>query len=427
VNICFHWVERQNDEDAPPELDADGDGLRDWVETTMVVFEEVWAHEIETLRFRPPKSDATSSNNEGDGRLDVYLANLGNDGIYGFCTSDDPNLSRLGDPSYPYWDVSAYCVVDNDYDPAEYPAQTPLGNLQVTAAHEFLHASQFAYDVSEDGWLMEGSAVWVEDEVYDDIDDNYQFLQMSALTRPGTPLDLTNDNFGSDEFQLRYGAWLLFRFAEERLGNDPAVVREIWERADASPMQSYGDRFSLRAFAGAAAARGSGFKQLFADFGAANYFPELFYEEGAAYLAAVGRPPATRTTTLSAAKPRIGWRGARIAHLSNQYVVIRRGSGVGADARLRVTFDLPARRRGQRATLLIEEESGAVRWRRPRLDRSGAATVRTAFGTNEVARVVLVLTGGSPKMVDCFQGGAYSCQGTPRNHLLTHRYKAAVI
>ena len=49
-------------------------------------------------------------------------------------------------------------------------------SLRVTAAHEFFHAIQFAYDVNEDIWFMEGTATWVEDEVYDSINDNYQFL-----------------------------------------------------------------------------------------------------------------------------------------------------------------------------------------------------------------------------------------------------------
>ena len=55
-------------------------------------------------------------------------------------------------------------------------ASQPINALRVTAAHEFFHAIQFAYDVKEDLWFMEGSATWVEDEVYDSINDNYQFL-----------------------------------------------------------------------------------------------------------------------------------------------------------------------------------------------------------------------------------------------------------
>ena len=424
-HMCFHWVEDVGDADAPPPADVDADGMRDWVETTVEVFEEqVWAHEIDTLGFRPPKSDESSASNGGDGRLDIYLANLGDDGIYGYCTSDDPNINRLGRPSYPYWDVSAYCVVDNDYAAGEYPAQTPLGNLQVTAAHEFLHASQFSYDVTEDGWFMEGTAVWVEDEVYDDLDDNHQYLATSALTKPHKSLDLSSYNFDSGDFMLQYGAWLFFRFAEEWLGSDPAIVKEMWQRADGSALQEYGDKFSLKAVASAASPHGSKFKTLFADFGAANYSPSLYYEEGAAY-DAEGGPPVERTVTLSAGNPKIGWRSTTVAHLSNHYVLFNRGSGVDSSARLRVTLDLPARKRGQQATLLVEKTSGAVKWRRAELDRAGDATLRVGFG-GKVDSVVLVLSGASTRM-SCWRGDVYSCQGTPRDHRLTHRYKAAVI
>lgn len=48
------------------------------------------------------------------------------------------------------YDVSAYCVVDNDYAVEEFGVRnTPLENLQVTVAHEYFHAVQFAYDFYE--------------------------------------------------------------------------------------------------------------------------------------------------------------------------------------------------------------------------------------------------------------------------------------
>ncbi len=59
---------------------------------------------------------------------------------------------------------------------------TPIENLQVTVAHEYFHAIQFAYDYFEDGWCMEATAAWVEDEVYDEVNDNVQYLADSPLT-----------------------------------------------------------------------------------------------------------------------------------------------------------------------------------------------------------------------------------------------------
>ena len=66
----------------------------------------------------------------------------------------------------------------------EFPTNTPLENMQVTAAHEYFHAVQFAYDFFEDGWFMEATATWAEDELYDDVNDNVQYLPIGPLGRP---------------------------------------------------------------------------------------------------------------------------------------------------------------------------------------------------------------------------------------------------
>ena len=52
-----------------------------------------------------------------------------------------------------------------------------FGALQVTAAHEYFHLVQFGYDINEDGWIMESTATWAEDEVFDSINDNAQYLR----------------------------------------------------------------------------------------------------------------------------------------------------------------------------------------------------------------------------------------------------------
>ena len=52
----------------------------------------------------------------------------------------------------------------------------------MTAAHEFFHAVQFAYNAFQDSWLLESTAAWVEDEAFDSVNDNYQYLRSSALT-----------------------------------------------------------------------------------------------------------------------------------------------------------------------------------------------------------------------------------------------------
>jgi len=141
---------------APPPADAEPNGVPDWVEDVVQpTFANVWQKEIVDRGNPAPLSDDTSDNdggqNEGDPdkvKLDIYLADVGASGFFGFCTSDDPRL----DPgsTYQFFDVSAYCVIDNDF--GDFGSEwSPQEFLQVTAAHEFRHASQFAEDAFAQG------------------------------------------------------------------------------------------------------------------------------------------------------------------------------------------------------------------------------------------------------------------------------------
>ena len=99
----------------------------------------------------------------------------------------------------------------------------------MTAAHEFFHAVQAAYDWFEDAWFMESTAAWMEDEVYTDINDNLQYLTSSPLRHPEVPLDFGN----TDDFYL-YGAWIWWRFLSEYLGDTGSPTRRSFARPGSS-------------------------------------------------------------------------------------------------------------------------------------------------------------------------------------------------
>src|SRR4029453_5199034 len=107
--------------------------------------------------------------------------------------------------------------------------------LRVTAAHEFFHAVQFAYDWKEDLWLMEGSAAWIEDEVYDGINDNRQYLAFSPIgqTTFWHALDWYHPNPSNPLSLQVYGSWIFFRYLSERYSRE--IVRTIWRRAATIP------------------------------------------------------------------------------------------------------------------------------------------------------------------------------------------------
>src|SRR5687768_15793544 len=89
ANLCIHWVE--STADAPPGADGDPGTVPGWARTTLEVFQHVWATEVGAMGYRAPKTDSLSQENGGDGRLDIYLADVG-DSVYGYCASDDPDV-----------------------------------------------------------------------------------------------------------------------------------------------------------------------------------------------------------------------------------------------------------------------------------------------------------------------------------------------
>jgi hypothetical protein len=408
AHVCYHWVESTSD--AVPLIDANSNGIPDWVEITQAVAETVWVKEVDEYGYRPPKSDATSANAGPNGRLDIYLANLGDDGLYGYCTTDDPNLL---DVTYTAGDFSAYCVIDNNY--AEYPMNTPLENLQVTVAHEFFHSVQFAYDLFEDLWLMEGTAAWIEDEVFDAVDDNYQYLFASALAFPDVSIDYSSDGFA-------YGAWLFWRFLSEY--SDPSIVRDVWTAADASAGAS--NNYSLAAAEAALDARGIDFADAFAAFTTGNYAPSSAYEEGVDYARLIGTPPLATETKLTPKSPKSARRSVRLDHLSSAYASFRPGKKLPNKARLKLSVDLPKPARAPAVTVLVVKSSGAIKPVAIPLDGRGDGSATVDFRRARVRRVVLVLTNASTRTA-CGVGSAFSCTGAPLDDNVRFSFSARAI
>jgi hypothetical protein len=312
-------------------------------------------------------------------------------------------------------------VLDDDYNPMQFGLPA-MDALQVTAAHEFFHAVQFAYDIGEDVWFMEGTATWMEDVVYDDIDDNLRYLPSGPIGRPTVPLDR---NTG---FRV-YGTWVFWRFLAEYFGGaTPAngIVRAAWNKANGSPTGP--DQFSTQAAATAIAARtvnGTHWKLrwAYADFGVWNSRPARFYDEGGAYPAA----PIARSVTLTRGSPSFRTT-ARLDHLTNRSVAIRRGFNLAATARLKVIVDGPAIGTGPEASLMVIRKSGASSVRAVPLNADGNGQVTVGFGST-IARVLVLSTNGSARYVKCYSGQtAYACfGGVPVDENRPYSFRAVVI
>ncbi|QWF23358.1 hypothetical protein KM427_06445 [Nocardioides sp. LMS-CY] len=362
--------------------------------------------------YRTPKSDGARGG--GDGLLDIYLVDFAAEqqyGLYGYCDTD------VAPPAEGPYDTWAYCALDHTFQ--GFPRK-PIQSLKVTAAHELFHAVQFAYDYNEDAWFMEATAVWAEDEVYDRINDNLQYLPMSPMRQPRQSLDQFGDSL------RHYGAWIFFRYLSERFprsqGRMPVIVRKIWERADGS--RNGPDDYSIQAVSKELASRGTDLRRVYAQFADANRRPRRTYEEGRSYRAAP-----TRAHTFTPASHDTGWQQVRVNHLASTTLSVRPGPEL-KQRRLRVAVDLPAKRRGSAAVLTWYDEQGRAHRTMVRLSRKGVGTAEVRFGSGRVRRVDLTLANASIRS-RCWQGQVdgveYSCRGLPRDDHSRMRYRIRAV
>ncbi len=350
ADVCVHYV--ATTDDAPDPDDLDISGVPDYVEAVLSVLDHVWAEEVDGLGYRAPKSDATSDNDGGSALLDVYLADIGVGGLYGYCASDDPHL---GPPPYDFWDMSAYCVLDDDYDISQFGYPNPMKPLKVTAAHEFFHAVQFAYDIAEDGWFMESTATWMEEHVYDAINDNRQYLASSPLAKP---LDPSRSDVGLPRVRhvdlLAVPHRVLRRRGARREHRSRGLEEGGRQRSGPGHVFDAGARRRGRGSDGRRDATGD--------------------SDGPSRTSRSGTPVRRRSTTRGARTrrrpspdprrsrgPRRSMHStAKLDHLTNRFVVARPGSSLKADARLRVTVNGPPSGTGPEASVVVIRKSGAA-------------------------------------------------------------------
>ncbi|QWZ09211.1 hypothetical protein KRR39_05310 [Nocardioides panacis] len=402
ATVCVHWVE--NDANAPTGSDGDPATVPSWVSLTLQTVDAVYTAETAVMGYRTPVPDTAAIDNGGDGRLDVYLANIGDQGLYGYCVPDDTARTSVRA-------VYGYCVLDNDYAATEFGGtRTPVDNLRVTAAHELFHAVQFAYDWSEDPWLMEGTATWMEDQLFDAVDDNRRYLAGSPLAASDMPLDFATADLRG------YGAWLFWRFLSESSGpgntDDPTMIRYVWE-------QAAGDAYSLQALQRVLALKGTTIAETLARFGVWNRDPAHYYSEGHAYHAS----PLLASRTLSRRSPTSHPHTATLYHLGQLFVRYVPSPSLGRHATLRVAVDMPATYRGSLARVIVHHRNGRVVGYPVRLTRSGAGTRLVGFSSHEVSSVELDLINASTRY-RCHQNTYESCSGLPLDDALTTRYAA---
>lgn len=248
--------------DAVAGADDNGDGVPDFVEAVALAFEKSFAIQVNQMGYKVYPDDMGEDGPE----YDIYMEDLGSQ-FYGF-TQGELSISET-----PENDYASYIVIDNDFNNGHF--SRGLAGAEVTAAHEFFHALQFGYRTfanEDEKFYYESCAVWMEDVVFDDINDYYQYL----------PLYFANTQTPFNEFTFRsFGQALWDLFLTKKYHNAD-MIRRSWELI--------GDGDSpIEAIDGSLTEIGSSFATEFTDFARWNYFTGTradsvhFYKESRAY------------------------------------------------------------------------------------------------------------------------------------------------
>lgn len=242
--------------------------------------ERVWDTEVTSFGWAAPPRNVDQP--ATGGRYPVRVQHLGT-GLYGYVTE----TKLVGNNPHTTWadrDSMASCMVLNQ-NFTTFPG-TPKTALHATAAHEFNHSLQFGYGALsgptsvKEVWV-EGGATWMEDEVFDSSNDNYNYL-WPDLTKPMPLFDPS----------YPYPYWVVFRAMTERFGTGTArggqrIMRYFWEqlsRNDSTNTDAFKRAFQSVGASMAAAYHNAGIALRF-DVACGGATPEPFcLQEGPAYV-----------------------------------------------------------------------------------------------------------------------------------------------
>lgn len=187
-----------------------------WVQTVAQTFDDVAASYVGSGWQLAPTV--------GGSPYDVYLRNLAPQGYYGL-TNSDLSVSSTGYPNA----YSSWMELDNDFledifiHPSGGGTYTALQSLQITAAHEYHHAIQYGYNYYFDIWYAEATSTWMEDELYDSVNQLYNYIP-AWFERSKLSLDITD----SVTTGGGYGRWIFNRYLTEKHGAN--TIRGAWEK-----------------------------------------------------------------------------------------------------------------------------------------------------------------------------------------------------
>ncbi len=184
--------------------DKNRNGVPDYIELIGSAFEHVKEVTCVSRGFNFPVLE------EGKTSFDINVFNL--EGKYGFTYP----LTYFDGGQYKKRRASCCICVDNNYSSDKGFKIEREGCVKVTAAHEFFHAVQYAYNVDAESWWKEASATWNEDEIYDGVNDYFQYLD-NVFSSPEKSLE-----------ECSYGGVVFTKHLSENYGGY-SIIKRIWE------------------------------------------------------------------------------------------------------------------------------------------------------------------------------------------------------
>ncbi|MEO0202423.1 MAG: T9SS type A sorting domain-containing protein [candidate division WOR-3 bacterium] len=178
-----------------------------YAESIAVYAEYSWQKQVVEFGWFAPPPDY---NQGGDNRYDIYIKNLGQ-GVLGY-TAPEYTYSGYGTEG-----ATSYIVIGKGIESYGYDL------LRVTVAHEFHHAIQFAYTYNDAPWFYENTSTWMEDMVYDEVNDYIGYLNTnpSPITTPHYPINTFSNLY-------QYAGAIFPYFIYEYLGNNQQPMKDIW-------------------------------------------------------------------------------------------------------------------------------------------------------------------------------------------------------
>jgi len=248
-----------------PLEDLNANDIPDYVERVGLYADSVF-RAYANLSYLPVPSD-------GDQYYDIYLLSIG---AYGITTPESPGDSSWDDYNS-FMQMHCSFIKNPPFPENDDPEGDVIGAQKVTAAHEYFHATQMAYNAYQDRWWMECTAVLFEELLYPEVNDNYQYLPYF--------FNFPKDRLNEEGTWHQYASFVWAYYLVENFGID--IIRNIYE---------YGRYYSsLPSTDSALTQFGEKVESVFPEFTLWNYFTDTRASMGESYIDAAVYPPVKDT------------------------------------------------------------------------------------------------------------------------------------